>query len=62
MSFFKKLKNKNIVIAGGIILLASLSVGIIYVIKNSNSSITEENYVETYTFADIEKIFIYGVI
>ena len=62
MSFFKKLKNKNIVIAGGIILLASLSVGIIYVNKNSNSSLPEENYVETYTIADNEKIFINGVI
>ena len=62
MSFFKKFKNKNIAIAGGIILLASLSVGIIYVNKNSNSSLTEENYVETYTIADNEKIFINGVI
>ena len=62
MSFFKKFKNKNIAIAGGIILLASLSVGIIYVNKNSNSSLPEENYVETYTIADNEKIFINGVI
>lgn len=62
MSFFKKFKNKKILVATSVILLASLSVGIIYVSKNSNNSLPEENYVETYTIADNEKIFINGVI
>lgn len=62
MSFFKKFKNRKIAITTGVILLASLSIGIMYINKNSNSSLPEENYVETYTIADNEKIFINGVI
>ncbi|MBQ6632051.1 MAG: efflux RND transporter periplasmic adaptor subunit, partial [Romboutsia sp.] len=62
MSFLKKFKNRKITITTGVILLASLSIGIMYINKNSNSSLPEENYVETYTIADNEKIFINGVI
>ena len=63
MSFFKKLKDKKVKIGIGVILLGALSIGI-YCFKNdnTNSSLSDENYVETYTIADNEKIFINGVI
>ena len=63
MSFLKKLKHKKVKIGIGVILLGALSIGI-YHFKNdnTNSSLSDENYVETYTIADNEKIFINGVI
>ena len=63
MSFLKKLKYKKVKIGIGVILLGALSIGI-YCFKNdnTNSSLSDENYVETYTIADNEKIFINGVI
>ena len=63
MSFLKKLKYKKVKIGIGVILLGALSIGI-YCFKNdnANSSLSDENYVETYTIADNEKIFINGVI
>ena len=63
MSFLGKFKNKKIKIAVGIAVVSSLSIGGYYLYnKESNTVQSEENYVETYTIADNEKIFINGVI
>ena len=63
MSFFKKLKDKKVKIGIGVILLGALSIGIYcFNNENTNSSLSDENYIETYTIADNEKIFINGVI
>lgn len=63
MSFLGKFKNKKIKIAVGIAVISSLSIGSYYLYnKESNTVQSEENYVETYTIADNEKIFINGVI
>lgn len=64
MSFLKKLKNKKVKIGVGITLVAALSFGAYYFInnkRNANDQV-EENYIETYTIADNEKVFINGVI
>ena len=63
MSFLEKLKNKKIKIVVGITVVSSLLIGVYYLHnKKSNTINSEENYVETYTIADNEKIFINGVI
>lgn len=63
MSFLGKFKNKKIKIVVGITVVSSLLVGSYYLYnKESNTVQSEENYVETYTIADNEKIFINGVI
>ena len=58
MSFLEKLKNKKIKIVVGITVVSSLLIGVYYLHnKKSNTINSEENYVETYTIADNEKIF-----
>ncbi|HSQ90084.1 efflux RND transporter periplasmic adaptor subunit [Romboutsia sp.] len=65
MSFLEKFKNKKIAIGIGIFVIISLGVGIFIYNKNklNNDQMGKtENYIETYTIADNEKIFINGVI
>ena len=63
MSFLGKFKNKKIKIVVGITVVSSLFIGGYYLYnKESNTVQSEENYVETYTIADNEKIFINGII
>ena len=62
MSFLEKLKNKKIKIVVGITVVSSLLIGVYYLHnKKSNTINSEENYVETYTIADNEKIFIESI-
>lgn len=65
MSFYEKLKNKKVIIGTSTFIIISLGVGVfIYNKNNSNSDdlLTTENYIETYTIAGNEKIFVNGVI
>lgn len=63
MSFLGKFKNKKIKVVVVITVVSSLLIGGYYLYnKESNAVQSEENYVETYTIADNEKIFINGVI
>ena len=63
MSFLGKFKNKKIKIIVGITVVSSVLIGGYYLYnKESNTVQSEENYVQTYTIADNEKIFINGVI
>ena len=63
MSFLEKFKNKKVKIGVGITVIITLSLGVYYIKnKEANSFQSEENYIETYTISDNEKIFINGVI
>lgn len=65
MSFLEKFKNKKVLIGVGVITVILLSTGIFIYNKNksNNEQLNElENYVETYTIADNEKVFINGKI
>ncbi|MBO3446038.1 efflux RND transporter periplasmic adaptor subunit [Clostridium sp. CCUG 7971] len=65
MSFLEKLKNKKVLIGAGVITIIVLATGIFIYNKNkiNNEKLGEtENYIETYTIADNEKVFINGKI
>jgi len=63
MSFLEKLRNKKIKVFIGITIVSSLLIGIYSLFNKENNTIqSEENYVETYTIADNEKVFINGII
>lgn len=65
MSFSEKFKNKKIVIGVGIFIIITLGAGVFIYNKNKlngGKSTIEESYIETYTIADNEKIFINGAI
>lgn len=63
MSFLEKFKNKKIKMIVGITVVSSFLIGSYYLYtKESNTVQSEENYVETYTIADDEKVFINGII
>lgn len=63
MSFLEKFKNKKIKTIVGITVVSSFLIGSYYLYtKESNTVQSEENYVETYTIADDEKVFINGII
>lgn len=63
MSFLEKLKSKKIRVIVGITVVSSLLIGIYSLFnKENNTGQSEENYVETYTIADNEKVFINGII
>ncbi|MGL4911193.1 MAG: efflux RND transporter periplasmic adaptor subunit [Romboutsia sp.] len=65
MSFSEKFKNKKIVIGVGIFIVIALGTGVFIYNKNKlngGDSTIEESYIETYTIADNEKIFINGAI
>lgn len=65
MSFLEKFKNKKVAIGVGVFVIVALGVGIFIYNKNKingDDLSVDENYIETYTIADNEKIFINGVI
>lgn len=65
MSFLEKFKNKKVVVGLGAFVIIALGVGVFIYNKNklNNEQLDEmQSYVETYTIADNEKIFINGTI
>lgn len=63
MSFLEKLRNKKIKVFVGITIVSSLLIGTYSLFNKENNTVqSEENYVETYTIADNEKVFINGII
>lgn len=63
MSFLGKLKNKKVLIGVGVVIVLATGIFIYNKNKNNNEELGEvENYIETYTIADNEKVFINGKI
>lgn len=64
MSFLEKFKSKKILIGVGVVTVIVLVSGIFIYNKNKNNEELgdTENYIETYTIADNEKVFINGKI
>ncbi|MEG2788640.1 MAG: efflux RND transporter periplasmic adaptor subunit [Romboutsia sp.] len=65
MSFLEKFKNKKILIGVGVVTVIILVTGLFIYNKNKNNNDQlgdMDNYIETYTIADNEKVFINGKI